>query len=201
MRKMSSRFLGTVLVVIGFLYLLDNMGILDADWLTDNVWSIGLIVVGVWLVLMRSKRPYADEMRETVKSASSQSVDSEGPEDRLDVSEVFRSVRRDVTSQDFAGGRCSVQFGVLRLDLTQAGFASGERCLRLSCVCARLTVRLPKDLEYSVKANLVASGLNAKGERLGGLLQNIAVRSAGFSAAEKKLTIVASCLFGEIEVI
>ncbi len=201
MTRSSSGIFGTILVVFGLLFLLKSLGILDTTWFTDNLWSIGFILVGIWLVMKRSKRPYTGQEGHAVESARPQPFAFNDPKDRLDISEVFRSARRDVTSKNFAGGRCSVVFGSLRLDVTQAELNSGEQTLRLHCLFGKMSVKLPKDFEYSIKAGLVASGMSVKGERLGGLLQNIAVRSGGLSIAEKRLAVVASCTFGEIEII
>ena len=200
MHKSNSRFLGMVLVVFGLLFLLDNLGVVDSEWVTDNWWSIGLIALGIWLVLVRSKKTQLERTGEAAESVARETSAGDA-QDRLHISEAFRSVRRDVASKNFAGGRCSVVFGILRLDLTQSDLPIGEQILRLNCNFGKLMVKLPKDLEYSVKANLVASGLNSKGERLGGILQTISVRSSGVAMAERKLSIVASCTFGEIEVI
>ncbi len=201
MRKSSSRFLGIVLIVFGLLYLLDTLGILNAEWFTSNLWAIALIVVGIWLVFIRPGGHHASQRIEVTDSTTPPIPASVDSLDRLDISEMFRSVRRDVDSGTFEGGRCSVSFGALHLDLTKCELLPGEQTLRLSCLFGKTTVTLPKDAEYSVKANLFASGLNAKGERLGGVLQNVGVRSSGASAAEKKLAIVASCTFGEIEIV
>ncbi len=201
MPKSGSRFLGIVLVLVGLLYLLDALEILNARWFTDNLFFIGLIIAGIWLVLKRSRKHQTDEKREFGEVSSVGNSVSGNMQDRLDLSEMFKSVREDVVSQDFAGGRCSIFFGVLSLDLRHIQLRPGEQSLKANCVFGRLRVILPKDLEYSLKANLVASGMNSRGERLGGILQNVAVRSGGVAIADRRLAITATCTFGEIEIV
>ncbi len=200
MRRSNSGFFGTVLVVFGLVYLLANLGVVDADWFTDNLWPLGLILAGIWLVFVRSRRSSTDHERGGGGDESERSRPSTDSRDRLDISEAFGSIRREVTSKTFAGGRCVVVFGVVDLDMAQIELLSNAQTLRLSCVFGKMNIKIPRDLEYSIRANLVAAGMNVRGERLGGVLQNVAVRSGGASVAEKRLAITASCTFGEIEI-
>lgn len=201
MNRSASTIFGTVLVACGLIFLLDNFDILDSDWIFQNLWPLGLVLVGVWLLVARSRRMHSHTTPEESDARIFEARGDTSSGDHIDASEVFGSIRRDVTSKNFSGGRCSSVFGDIRLDLTHADLLPGEQVLRFNNIFGAVRIELPRELEYSVKASLVAGGVNVKGDRRGGVFQNIAVRSNGFSTAEKRLAIIASSTFGEIKIL
>ncbi len=201
MRNSFSFVFGGALVFFGAIILLDNLGYLDSDWILDNFWPIVLILGGIALIGKRPRRRenhYVDS--HTDAPASSGVAASATSGDHISESEVFGRIHRQLSSKNFAGGHCSVVFGDIKLDLTQVELLPGEQVLRLNSVFGTVRVELPGDLEYSAKVNLVAGGLNVKGDRRGGLFQNVAVRSSGFATADKRLAIIASSVFGDIKI-
>jgi predicted membrane protein len=201
MRNSFSFIFGGALVFFGAIFLLDNLGYLDSDWILNNFWPIVLILGGIALIgkwPRRRDNHYADGHTDAPPSSGTAFSATSG--DHISESEVFGSIHRQLTSKNFAGGLCSVVFGEIKLDLTQVELLPGEQVLRFNSVFGTIRAELPADLEYSAKINLVAGGLNVKGDRRGGLFQNVAVRSGGFATAEKRLTIIASSVFGDIKI-
>jgi hypothetical protein len=45
-----------VLIVLGVLFLFDNLGILHFDWVFENGWPVLLIGLGVWMLWKRTRR-------------------------------------------------------------------------------------------------------------------------------------------------
>ena len=202
MQKSFSYIVGAVLVVLGLLFLLDNLGYLDAEWVLNKFWPLLLIIAGLWLVGRRSRWREVTRTRKLGDNSSASNARSEGgSEDHISYSEVFGNIRKEITSRQFRGGECSVVFGDIRLDLSRADLSPGEQVLKFSSVFGNIRLELPRDLEYSIKANFVAGGVTVKGDKRGGLFQSIAVRSEGFAAAEKRLSILASSTFGDIRVL
>jgi len=201
MRNSFSFLFGGALVFLGVVFLLDNLGYVDSDWFLGNFWPLLLIVVGIWLLARRSRWRHPS-FETTTESSSSLSGSAAGDStgDHISYSEVFGNIRREITSKQFTGGDCSVVFGDIRLDLTRAELAPGEQVLRFSSVFGNIRVELPRDVEYSVRANFIAGGINVKGDRRGGIFQNVAVRSNGYATAEKRLAILASSTFGDIRI-
>jgi predicted membrane protein len=201
MRNSFSFIFGGALIFFGAVFLLDNLGYLNSDWIFDNFWPILLIVAGIWLLSARSKWGGFHNQENPMTSPSSHSAPSTDTSgDRISYSEVFGTIRREVTSKQFSGGDCSVVFGDIKLDLSRAELLPGEQVLRFNSIFGNVRVELPRDLEYSVKVNLVAGGINVKGDRRRGIFQNVAIRSNGFSTAEKRLAILASSTFGDIKI-
>ena len=200
MRKPFSYIAGATLVFLGWLFLLDNLGYLDAEWIIGKFWPLLLIVAGVWILGTHARWKHRSNERTSGKSGST--VDGGEPtEDHISSSGVLGNVRREITSKQFSGGDCSTVLGNLTVDLSRAELAPGEQVLTLSSVLGNIRLELPRDLEYAVRANFVAGGIRIRGERRGGLFQSVAVRSDGFAAAEKKLMIQVSSTFGEIKIV
>jgi len=202
MRRSFSFLFGGILVLFGVVILLDNLGYVDSGWVFDNLWPILLILAGIALLGRRSGwREYRYRQSRVGSSDSTGTTGQPTSGDHISESEVFGSIRRQISSKSFTGGNCSVVFGDIKLDLTRVELSPGEQALRFSSVFGNVRVELPEGMEYSVRANFVAGGLNIKGERHGGIFQNVAVRSSGFTAAEQRLAILASSVFGEIRII
>jgi lia operon protein LiaF len=200
MRNTFSFVFGGALVFFGAVFLLNNLGYIDSEWVFDNFWPILLILAGVALIGKRPRwRQRHDQETNTNYSARGK-VGEETSGDRIAESEVFGSIHRQFTSKNFTGGNCSVVFGDIKLDLTMVELMPGEQMLRFNSVFGSVRLELPGDLEYSLKATFVAGGLNVKGDRRGGVFQSVAVRSAGFATADKRLAIFASSVFGDIKI-
>lgn len=115
-------------------------------------------------------------------------------------SQVFGQINRKITSKIFSGGYCSVVFGDIRLDLTEAELSAGDRPLRFSSVFGDVRVELPPSVEYCIKVNYVAGKVDVKGGRRTGLFQNVSIQSRGFTSAERRLTVHVSSVFGNLRV-
>ena len=202
MRNPFSYLVGGLLIVLGGIFLLDNFGYLDADWAFENLWPLLLVLGGVILISRRRGRlDHSHTGNKIEPTVSPGSFDQARMGDHVNESEFLGSIRRQLTSKNFTGGRCSVVFGDIMLDMTQIELVTGEQVLRLSSIFGAIRVELPRDLEYSMKANLVVGGLNVKGDRRGGVFQNVAVRSNSFAIADKRLAIFASSVFGDIKIV
>jgi lia operon protein LiaF len=202
MRKTFSFVFGGVLVFFGLVFLLDNLGYVDSDWILGHFWPLLLILAGIVLLVRRplSRQRFDYDTARSSPSASGSTV-NETSGDHIAESEVFGNIRRQYTSKNFTGGSCSVVFGDMKLDLTKVELMPGEQELRFNSVFGSVRLELPVDLEYSLKATFVAGGLNVKGERRGGIFQSVAVRSANFATADKRLAIFASSVFGDIKIV
>ena len=202
MGKPFSFIIGGALVFFGTVFLLDNLDIVDSAWIFENFWPILLIIAGLALIGNRSKwHGHYDAPGSSIPPSEFSSAAHSMPGDHFYESEVFGSIHRELSSKNFTGGHCSVVFGDIKLDLTQVELSAGEQTLQFNTVFGNVRIVLPENLEYSVKANFVAGGVNVKGDRRGGVFQNIAVRSNGFTTADKRLAIIASSVFGDIKIV
>ncbi len=201
MRNPFGVVFGSVLILLGIVFFLDNFGILNADWIFDNFWPIAFIVLGVAFLLRKpSWQGRAYESAAPSPEPSKRSFEISSSEDRIDDSEVFGDIHRQVISKNFAGGHCSVVFGDIVLDLNQIGLLPGEQTLRISSVFGDVRLQLPPELEYSVHASHVAGEISLRGNRRGGLFQTTTYRSPGYGSSDKRLAIHVSSVFGDIDI-
>ena len=201
MRSSSSYVFGILLVLVGVVFFLDNLGMLDFDWVWNNLWPIILIAIGVLMLGRRGRR--RRRVSEERSAGGSWSAGSgQGVEgDYLSESQVFGGIRRGSSSKNFSGGKCSVVFGEIQLDLTQIELRPGEQVLRLDGVFGSVRLELPQKLEFAVKGAIFAGSLIVKGDRRGGLFQNSSFHSEGYATASNRLLIQTSSVFGEVRII
>lgn len=199
-RKSSSVF-GWALVIIGTLFLLDNLGYIDAGWIVDKFWPLLLVIAGIVALARKSGSGGSSQPRSPIAPISPVEPSEGATNDYLNQTSVFGSVRRQIQSRQFRGGNCSVVFGDIRLDLTDAALSTGEQVLHLTSTFGSIRLTIPETMEYSVRANLVAGSISIKGERRGGLFQTVSVRSDRFITAEQRLVIEASSTFGDIRIL
>ena len=91
------------------------------DW--GAIWPAFLIVIGIVIILQR-------------RMPSIEPTHTALGDDTIDISTVFNGVERRITSPQFAGGRVSVVFGGVELDLRGARLADTPVFKSVSCVAA-----------------------------------------------------------------
>lgn len=201
MRSPFSIVIGTVLIFLGVVFLLDNFGYINSDWILENFWPLAFIILGIAFIARRpSWQVHGHQTGSSIPPGSSGVAGNASFADHLTESEVFGDIDRQIASKSFSGGTCSVVFGNIRLDLTQVELLRGEQSIRINSVFGNVHLQLPQNLEYSVRANHVAGGVNIRGERRGGLFQNVTFQSGGYATAEKRLAIHVSSVFGDTNI-
>ncbi len=199
-RNTFTAIVGSVLILAGVVFLLDNLGLINAEYIFRDFWPLFLILGGIGL-LSRGRRSHGSDAG---PGATSSGLPAERgasvTEDRTHASAVFGKIERKVSSRNFSGGECSIVFGDIILDLTDAELASGEQILRTSAVFGSVVIDLPSGVEYSVKTNHVAGGMDVNGARKGGMFQSLSFRSKGYETAVKRLSISVSFVFGDVKI-
>jgi predicted membrane protein len=157
----SGRIGGGVLLVVGGLFLADNLGYLNFPiW---DLWPLVLIAVGLMMLWNRAgfvgrqdaidrlgghrtadgpcKRWNWPDMNAGYFTTSSGSVNEFA---------VFGGLKRAVVAQDFRGGKVAVIFGGITLDLTGAGMAEDVAVLHVSALYGGVGIKVPPT--WSVEA-------------------------------------------------
>ncbi len=199
MRNPFALLVGSVLILLGVVFLLDNLGVLNADWVFDNFWPIVFILIGIAFLIRRPSWQLHASSGGSWNGREGSPQEADGT-DYFTASEVFGDFRRQVTSKRFAGGDCSVVFGAIDLDLTGMEPLPGDQALRIATVFGGVRLVLPSGSEYSVRCNHVAGGVTIKGERRGGVFQNVSYQTSGFAVAERRLSIQISSVFGDVSI-
>ncbi len=191
--KDSRIFGGLIIIVIGVLLLLNNIGTFDLGDFIADYWPVILILLGVRLIL-RTKQ----HREETTHIAGDRDIVSESNE--AFYSNVFGDFDVAIKSKDFQSGRISNVFGDAEVDLTNLKITSGERDLNISGVFGDIKVAAPKQVPFYVKGNIVAGDIKLMGEKHSGFSIQREYKSEGYDKAKNRLNIYISHVFGDIKV-
>ena len=186
-----------VLLVIGVIFLLSNMGLLWWDW--GLLWPVALIFVG--LVLLTRRFSPRRRKRNAVSASSPGSVVVEGMSGRgqswsrnrsggrtFQAGHIFSSGSEQVNSQEFRGGEVSAVFGSMELDLREAALADGGAVLETTVVFGSLELLIPPEWRVNIETTTTFGEAGMK------RTQPTESETAGV------LTVTGTVVFGSIEV-
>jgi len=197
MRRSGSLSVGLLLIVVGILFLLDNLGYVNSEYLFENFWPLILVLIGVLLLFRRSYRaPRIGGISEKTATAF-----PESDSDFLVRSALVGNIEVKVTSKNFSGGSCSVVFGNIGMVLREAQPQIGQSTLKLNGVFGSIRVEAPADIAIAVNSTLVAGHIEVNDQKKSGLFETIVFKSPGFDTAQRKLIVQASQMFGNISVL
>jgi predicted membrane protein len=148
--------LGLVLVAVGTIWTLDNIGIIIFD--PRLIWPLVLIGIGA-LFLMRSlerralgprPQPGGPELETQISSA-----------DSIQQWTVFGGSKRVIDSQNFRGGQIFALFGGVELDLRDAAIVNSA-VMDASAVFGGIDIRVPPTWTVDVRGSGVFGGYEDK---------------------------------------
>ena len=158
----SGRAGGGIMLVVGGLFLADNLGYINFPiW---DLWPLILIGVGVMMLLNRAgfvQRHEAISRLAGCRTADGESKRWNWPDMNAGyfttssgcVNEfaIFGGSKRSVVAQDFRGGKVSVIFGGITLDLTGAGMAEDVAVLHVSALYGGVGIKIPPTWSAEVR--------------------------------------------------
>ncbi len=191
-------WLGIALIVIGGLFLLDTMRVMDFGTIFWTFWPVLLVIWGLFIILR--KRQGAGREATAGWEQTFGDIDTVVSADTLSHSNVFGDLNVRVTSKAFQGGTVSTVFGDSVLDLRECALAPGEQRLTLHGVFGDCSIRLPANTAYALSANTVFGSLRTPDQHRDGMGSKIDVDSPGYANAGTRIRISASEVFGDIRV-
>ena len=190
-------YLGAIiLITLGVLFLLDNLGIADFGTIISTYWPLILILIGIRIFFRYGRSSTQSSPSGSVISGATQ----ESTASMINNSNVFGDVDLKFNSKEFRGGSISNTFGDMNIDLSEIALAEGEQLLKLDGVFGDLHVLVPKDIEIAVTTHSVFGDVRVLGNMKSGFGQEISYSSPNYSAASKKLRIVSNQVFGDVKV-
>ncbi|MDZ7262827.1 MAG: cell wall-active antibiotics response protein LiaF [candidate division KSB1 bacterium] len=196
-----SIFWGVVIILIGLLFLLDNLGYLNAGRLISQYWPLLLVALGIYIILRPSHKEGAWRDRQASGWHSSLGDISESiSSDTVNLSHVFGDIWVTLDSKNFQGGRISTVFGDLKVDLQHIDVAPGEHTLYLNGMLGDIKVSVPRNVPFYVRGNIILGELKFMEEKRSGFSQTSTYKSEGYDTSDKKLNIVANQTVGEIKI-
>jgi predicted membrane protein len=189
----TSIFWGLIIIIIGILFLLNNLDAFDLGDFIADFWPVILILIGLRLML---RRKHDEKM--TSHIAGDKDIVSESNE--AFYSNVFGDFDVAINSKDFQSGKINNVFGDVEVDLTNLNITSGEKKLHVSGVFGDIKVAAPKNVPFFIRASIVAGDIKMMGEKRSGFSVEKTYKSDGYDTAENRLNIYVSHVFGDIKV-
>lgn len=174
MQNQGQLFLGALLVIAGFLFLL---GALFDINIAAFCWPLFLIVLGAWLIAR--PRMVSQNTRVTQRLWGDLERDGAWP----------------VRDEEFW-----TLLGDIELDMTSAAIPSGETRLRFYTIAGDLELRVPAGVGVSIMASGVAMSVKLDDRQQEGFLSGIQMTSAGYEWAERRIRIEIASIIGDVEV-
>ena len=193
---MRNFYWGFILILFGFLLLLDNLGAIDFKEFISDYWPLLLILWGVSILARRRPKPVGAPGAGVPSPELSSQIDSE----LVHQSSVFGNIDVKVTSQQLKGGSISTVFGESFIDLSSAKFAEGEHELRVHGVFGESRIILPPDAAAAVSASSVLGELVIFGQRKGGFSSEIQHMTPNYAQVTNRMKISITRVFGSINV-
>lgn len=177
----ESKGTGIILIAIGGFFLLPRFFELPYYW-RSLFWPSMLIILGL-VVIFGGRRPGG-------KKAYFGSNSRTSGEDYLDDVAVFGGGDRNVTSQQFKGGKITHIFGGSKYDFSRARLAPGENELELVLAFGGTKLIVPEEWDVKIEVTSVFGGFSDK-----------RVRSIVERDREKTLVITGVNVFGGGEIV
>ena len=192
-------YLGAIiLITLGILFLLDNLGFASFGDIISTYWPVILILIGVRIFFRyggSQSQPYPDDHHTVVTGIIQESSAS-----LLHSSNVFGDVDMKITSKEFHGGSVSNTFGDMNIDLSEMQLADGEQLLKIDGVFGDLHVLVPKDMEIFVTAHSLFGDVRVLGNVKSGIGQELSQSTPGFGGSAKRLRLYCNQVFGDVRV-
>ena len=177
-----------ILITLGVLFLLDNLGIADFGTIISTYWPLILILIGIRIFFRYGRSSTQPPPAGSVNTGTTQEFNAS----MVNNSNVFGDVDLKINSKEFRGGSISNTFGDMNIDLSEIALAEGEQLLKLDGVFGDLHVLVPKDIEIAVTTHSVFGDVRVLGNMKSGFGQEIFYSSPNYSTASKKLRIVST---------
>jgi len=137
---------GVIVMAVGAFFLIPH--IFRETFDMNIFWPAIFIIIGVIFIATRHR--------------GWNSVTSKGiiGDDYVDYVNIFSGGERQVTSENFKGGKVTAIFGGLELDLTKAKLAPGRSELEVACIFGGATFIVPDDWAVNIEITPVLGGFS-----------------------------------------
>ena len=182
---------GLILVILGILLLLDNLGIADFGDIISEYWPLILIVWGL-VILLRKRHSSIDSSSTTTQGITNELIHE---------SSIFGDINLKINSKNFKGGSISTVFGDSFITLTDAVLAENEHHFNINGVFGDIMVTLPKDAAVSVSSSATFGDLFVLGQTKDGIFIDLHTTSLNYASSPNRLRLKIHVVFGDIKVI
>ncbi|MDZ7289239.1 MAG: cell wall-active antibiotics response protein LiaF [candidate division KSB1 bacterium] len=190
-------FWGTMLILIGVLFLLDNLRVLDFEYVISRYWPLIIVLIGLRMILTRrTAEPVVIPGTEPGVGSTASAFST----DYLSESRFIGDINLQATSKAFQGGTASNFIGDINLDLSGITLAEGQRNLTISGFIGDVNLVAPKNVPYAITASVAAGDLVMFGRKEDGLGVNRSYKSPEYDSSITRLNIRISFFIGDIKI-
>jgi predicted membrane protein len=191
---------GLTLIVVGVLFLLDNMGTLDFGYILSTYWPLIFIIWGAGLLFGRQTTSPSSEGAEKSSEKVFGDTNEGTRTNEIKYATVFGDCSVRVSSDNFRGGTVSTVFGDTVVDCSAATLSPGEQRLNISGVFGDTQLWLPKEAAFRLTSSTVFGDIRCKDQKQEGFSPSLRYESPGYSSAERRLRVDISQVFGDVTV-
>ena len=177
-RHVASWLYGVVLIAVGALMTLHNLGHVNLD--LRQWWPVFVILAGVSIAL-RGLFPRANRWHS--RGFETSAIEHA---DEVNIEARFSGVKLRNDSTSFKGGRINTRFGGVELDLREAVMAGPEATLVIDGAFSGVELRVPRGWQVSVQ--------------MGSTMGAVEDKTAPPPSAEHRLVLRGDTVFGGVEI-
>ena len=190
----SRQFWGAIIVIIGLIFLLDNLEAIDysVGRFFADFWPVILIIIGATLIFkaVRSR----GRSREFLSSTESEVIMERH------ISKVFGDQNIETRGIEIDGFDCSTTFGDTSVNLSGAKLKQGDNRLDITSVFGDITIIVPGDFQARAHGSTTFGDVHIFGRSASGIPNNLTAQTDGFDRAASRLIIATRATFGTIKV-
>ena len=162
-RKFRQLFAPSVLIIVGVLLLLNNLGV--DSW---RFWPVILILVGGAIIFGGMRRRSRDRKRDAgVNSTAKSGSATTTTEGEVNVSCTLGETNERVETSDFTGGTVNATLANVNLDLRDAAIVNPPATLDVSLTMAGLKLRVPSQWTVAFENDVTMGESEDKRSRAG----------------------------------
>ncbi len=197
-------FWGIILILLGVLFLLQNLHYLDIGNMLFKYWPVILILFGSKMILDRrslrnpGEAQFTSSDRATGSSGDHATSAETGPD--TSYSNVLGDIRRNFDNRTIGQYHSSNVFGDINLDFSRADFQD-PAYLKVKGVFGDMILYLPVNLYLEVQANYVAGSSQIMEQQESGILKNVSYQTPGTKGKKPRVRIEVSQVFGDIRIL
>ncbi|GAB4370435.1 MAG: hypothetical protein Kow0042_12680 [Calditrichia bacterium] len=196
--KSSVLFWGIILIIIGFLFLFQNLGLWEVGEIFRTFWPLILIAIGL-KILFSKRRAAWYEGTAPSESDTSTTAGKSGDSSPEYQNNIFGDVKMRFDGKEVRRFSVNNVFGDVDLNFLQAKFLE-DAYIHVGGIFGDIEIALPPNLNLEVRATCTGGSIRIFEDKHEGLFKNIFYKTPNPPKGAPLVRIHTSLIFGDIRV-